>query len=172
MREVAEQIATLPPSMQDKSYRLMNRTMVNLQEKVRHALPSFLFSLPPSAPIPPLAPAAGCCRCGHRQHFTTPSSLPPFPPSLPPSDPLQVGFILTKGMTWETVLRLMQGELKSFREAGIDPLSESVARELFFVAASKVRGRAGRREGRREGGLSFRPVFLLYSLTSSTFIFR
>ena len=66
----------------------------------------------------------------------------------------------------------MQGELKSFREAGIDPLSESVARELFFVAASKVRGRAGRREGRREGGLSFRPVFLLYSLTSSTFIFR
>ena len=35
MREVAVQISTLPPPMQEKSYLLMNRTMTNLQDKVR-----------------------------------------------------------------------------------------------------------------------------------------
>jgi hypothetical protein len=34
MREVAVQIETLPPPMQEKSYKLMNRTVVNLQDKV------------------------------------------------------------------------------------------------------------------------------------------
>ncbi|EWM24825.1 hypothetical protein Naga_100234g1 [Nannochloropsis gaditana] len=82
MREVAVQIETLPPPMQEKSYKLMNRTVVNLQDKL--------------------------------------------------------GFILASGVSWETILRLIQAELRAFREEGIDPLSESVARELFFVAASKV----------------------------------
>jgi hypothetical protein len=54
-------------------------------------------------------------------------------------------------VSWETILRLIQAELRAFREEGIDPLSESVARELFFVAASKV-GKGGRgKEGREEG---------------------
>lgn len=34
MREAAAQIATLPPAVQEKSYRLMNRTIANLQDKV------------------------------------------------------------------------------------------------------------------------------------------
>jgi hypothetical protein len=47
--------------------------------------------------------------------------------------------VLQSGVTWETALRLVQSELKAFQKEGIDPLSESVARELFFLAASKVR---------------------------------
>lgn len=34
MREANAQIATLPPAVQEKSYRLMNRTVANLQDKV------------------------------------------------------------------------------------------------------------------------------------------
>jgi hypothetical protein len=34
MREAAAQISTLPPAVQEKSYRLMNRTVANLQDKV------------------------------------------------------------------------------------------------------------------------------------------
>lgn len=50
-----------------------------------------------------------------------------------------MGFLLQSGVTWETALRLVQSELKAFQREGIDPLSESVARELFFLAASKVK---------------------------------
>lgn len=35
MREAAAQISTLPPAVQEKSYRLMNRTVANLQDKVK-----------------------------------------------------------------------------------------------------------------------------------------
>lgn len=60
-----------------------------------------------------------------------------------------MGFLLQSGVTWETALRLVQSELKAFQREGIDPLSESVARELFFLAASKVK--QAREQGGREG---------------------
>ena len=94
------------------------------------------------------------CRCGwmdgrmdryrcRNTNTTRPplNSLTPHVTHLPqpiPSHPHQVGFVLQSGVTWETALRLVQSELEAFQKEGIDPLSESVARELFFLAASKV----------------------------------
>lgn len=50
-----------------------------------------------------------------------------------------MGVVLSSGVSWETVLRLVQTELRALSKEGIDPLTESVARELLFFAARKVR---------------------------------
>ncbi|TFJ83141.1 hypothetical protein NSK_005561 [Nannochloropsis salina CCMP1776] len=97
----------------------LDRTVVNLQDKFgwegfrRVPSPhSLIVSFPPFPTVSSV------------DHFSSPRC--------------QLGFILASGVSWETILRLIQAELRAFREEGIDPLSESVARELFFVAASKV----------------------------------
>jgi hypothetical protein len=74
MREVAVQIATLPPPMQEKSYRLMNRTIANLQDKVCPA------SLLPSPPSPSLL---SCQLSSLSSVVPTKHYVPPFPPFLP-----------------------------------------------------------------------------------------
>lgn len=73
--------------------------------------------------------------------YARPSSFSPYP--TPHTSSIhqtnhQVGFVLQSGVKWETALSLIRSELRNFQKEGIDPLSESVARELLVLAASKV----------------------------------